>query len=156
MNRRLLVTLAVATASASALSLPSQAAVKAKPKPKPIKGSYTVTLLPDPSKEATTEAGMDGCSGLSPAAVDRHAFTAPAAGTLTVHLSSPNPAGSTPAGFDWDLYTYDASGLLSSSDGATGTEETVDGFKKKTPVTIEVCNLDGEPSATVTYTFTYK
>ncbi len=154
MHRRLTVTFAVAAVATTALTLPSQAAVKKKPAP--IKGSYTVNLVPDPTKEATSLTA-DGCSGLSPAAVDRHAFTVPAAGTLEVTLEGDDPAkGSAPAGFDWDLYTYDASGLLGASDGATAAEQTVDNFKKKTPVTIEVCNLDGLPDAVISYTFTYK
>lgn len=153
MSRRTAVLVTAASLVLAGAAVPSYAA---KAKPKPIKGSYTVTLTPDPTKEATSLT-TDGCSGLSPAAVDRHAFTAPAAGTLTVDLVAEDPAkGALPAGFDWDLYTLDASGILNAGDGATGTEQTVDSFKKKTPMTIEVCNLDGLPNATISYTFTYK
>ena len=153
MSRRLAVALTVSVA-VSGLAAP---ALAAKAKPKPIKGSYTVTLAPDPSKEGTSTAGMDGCSGLSPAAKNRHTLAIPAAGTLSVILQGDDPAkGSAPAGFDWDLYTYDAGGILGGSDGPTAHEETVDFFKKKGSAIIEVCNLDGLPTGTISWTFTYK
>jgi hypothetical protein len=154
MNRRTTISIAVLTVAALG-AVPSQAAPKKKPAP--IKGSYSVTLLPDPSKEATSLAGKDGCSGLSPAAIDHKPFTVPAAGTLTVTLDGLDPAGgAAPAGMDYDLYVTDAEGILDASDGATGHEQTTTVFKKKTAVSIDVCNLDGPPSAEVAYTFTYK
>lgn len=158
MKRRLLVSLAVVTASATALALPSSAATKAKPKPKPIKGSYALTLLPDPTYEVLATAGMTGCAGLNPASKDSHPFAVPAAGTLDVSLSSPDPTGGgLPLSADWDLYLLDADGsILSESTGGTANEQVVVGFKKKQAVTIAVCNNTGEPSGTVSYTFTYK
>lgn len=152
---RLRITVTTAALTVAALSVvPSQAAPT--PKPKPIKMSYTVTLPPDPSKEATSTAGMAGCSGLSPASVNHKPFTLPAAGTLTVKLDGEDPAkGALPAGLDWDLYLTSAAGVESESDGATGHEQAVMTVKKKTSVTIDVCNLDGTPHAAVSLVFTY-
>jgi hypothetical protein len=154
MNRR---TAVVATALTVAVlgALPSQAATKAKPKPKPkpITGGYSLTLLPDPSPNVTNTAGRPGC-GVLPQAQDKHAFTVPAAGTLRVVLDSPDPTKQKLT--DWDLYLLDPDGIRTSSKGGTSHEEIVEPFKAKTPVTFWVCNLAGQPSGTVTYTFTYK
>ena len=147
MSRRPAVALAV-LAVAAAGTLPAYAA---KPKPRPIHGSYKVNLLPDPTANATT----DGC-GVIPQSQDKHAFTVPAAGKLQVVLDSPNPTGNEAASTDWDLNLLDQDGeIIDSSTGPTAHEEMSDKFKQKTPVTIWVCNLAGEPSGTVTYTFTY-
>lgn len=154
MKRRTAVVVAALTVAAVG-AVPSQAAVKKKPKP--ITGSYTLNLPPDPSKDVTSTAEMAGCSGLLPTAVDHHAFTLPAAGTLTVKLDGDDPAkGAAPAGFDWDLYLVDAEGIASESDGATGHEEALMSVKKKTSITIDACNLNGTPNAVVKYTFVYK
>lgn len=134
---------------------------KPKPKPKPIKVSYTVDLPPDPTNDVFNLGGeadpVNGICGLSTAAEHRREVVIPAAGTLLVALDSTNPLpASPPAGMDWDLYTLDAAGdTLSSSAGATAREQTIDKFKKKTKVTILVCNLNGNTKATVNYTFTY-
>jgi len=130
---------------------PAHAAVK---KPKPITKSYQLTLPPDPTPNATNTAGMPGCTGISPASADKHAFTVPAKGTLKVVLDSPDPTST--GNTDWDLYVLDSDGsILDSSHGGSSHEETFDKFKKKNPVTFWVCNLLGQPDATVTYTFTY-
>lgn len=156
MNRRLLLALAVVTASASVLSLPSQAAVKNKPKP--IKGTYTVSLLPDPSYEALATAGRAGCAGLSPKGKDSRPFAVPAAGSLAVSLVSADPTGgAAPVGFDWDLYLVDAGGeVVAESSSPAASEQVTVGFKHKQAVSMVVCNNTGEPSGTVSYTFTYK
>jgi hypothetical protein len=152
-NRRL-TSLAALLAVAALSSAPAHAATKKKAKPKPIHGSYTVTLLPDPTPNATNLAGMPGCTGVSPAAVDNHAFKVPAAGTLNVVLDSADPTGT--SNTDWDLYLIDTDGsVLDGSHGGTSHEEVTDKFKKGQPLTIQVCNLIGQPSGTVTYTFTY-
>jgi hypothetical protein len=152
-SRRPAVALALVTAAAVS-AVPAHAATK--PKPKPIKGSYTLTLLPDPSPNATNTLKKPGC-GVLPQGQDKHPFTVPAAGKLHVVLDSPNPVPNNPAGgTDWDLYVVDADGIiLDSSHGGTSHEETTDPFKKRTPVTFWVCNLSGEPNGTVSYTFTY-
>ena len=152
MSRRPAVALAVLTAAAVSV-VPAHAATK--PKPKPIKASYTLTLLPDPTPNATNSIGKEGC-GVIPQSQNKHPFTVPAAGTLKVVLDSPNPTGNSTASTDWDLYVLDADGaIMDSSHGGTSHEETTDKLKKKQGVTLWVCNLAGEPSGTVTYTFTY-
>lgn len=153
--RRSLTTAVVLVTVATLAAVPSQAAVKKKPKP--IKGSYTLTLPPDPSKDATSTAGLEGCSGLLPVSKDSHPFTLPAAGTLVVKLVSDNPTGQTPpAGIDWDLYLMEDGAEAASADSPLGTEEAAMKVKKKTQITIDACNLNGFPNATVSYTFTYR
>jgi hypothetical protein len=151
MNRRSVVsTVAVFTLATAVVAATAASAAPAKKKP--IKGSYQVTATPDPTVEGTDQAGMD-CMNLNPTAADKHAFTVPAAGTLHVVLDSANVGGKT----DWDLYLLDAAGkVIDSSHGPTAHEETLDVFTAKKPVTIKACNLIGEPSATVTYTFNFK
>lgn len=121
---------------------------------KTIKGSYKVTLTPDPTAEATGLVS-DGCSAINPAAIDNHAFTVPGAGTLAVVLDAPDPAGS-PA-TDWDLYLVDPDGTVNSgSAGMSSHEEATAKFKKGQKLTIQVCNLAGAPNGTVSYVFTPK
>lgn len=151
MSRRPLVAVALVTMAAMS-TVPAYAA---KAKPKPVHVTYAVTLLPDPSPNATNTVGKEGC-GVVPQAQDKHTVKIPAAGKLQVVLDSPNPTGNSTASTDWDLYLLDSDGLIiDSSHGGTAHEETVDKFKKKDAVTVWVCNLAGEPSGTVTYTFTY-
>ena len=152
MSRRPAVALALIAAAAIS-TVPAHAAAK---KPKPVKGSYTLSLLPDPTPNAFNLAGKDGC-GVLPQGQDKHPFTVPGKGTLTVVLDSANPVPDNPAGgTDWDLYVLDSDGtILDSSTGGTPHETTTDKFKKKQGVTFWVCNLAGEPSGTVSYTFTY-
>ena len=153
--RRTLSTAVALLAVAGLAAVPSEAAVKKKPKP--LKGSYTVTLPPDPSKDATSTAGEPGCAGLLPISKDSHPFTLPAAGTLVVKLVSDNPTGQQPpAGIDWDLYLMEDGFEASAGDSPAGTEEAAMKVKKKTNITIDVCNLNGFPNATVSYVFTYR
>ena len=123
--------------------------------PKPIKGSYEVNLPPNPTLEATGQVG-DGCdTSPIPTGTDDHAFKVPAAGTLDVVLDSADPTGT--GNTDWDLYLLDKDrNVINSSHGGTSHEQTIDKFKKAEPVLIQVCNLLGQPKATITYTFTYK
>jgi hypothetical protein len=151
-NRRL-TSCAALLAVAALSTAPAHAATKKKAKPKPIDKTYTVSLLPDPTLEASGQIG-DGCASLNPASQDKHPFTVPAAGTLKVVLDSADPTGT--GNTDWDLYVLDSDGsILDSSHGGSSHEETLDKFKKKNPVTIWVCNLIGQPDGTVHYTFTY-
>lgn len=139
----------------------AEAGPKPKPKPKPIKATYTVDLPPDPTNDVflagDTAEPVNGICGLNTASEHRREVVIPAAGTLSVSLSSPNPLpAAPPAGLDWDLYVLDEAGdESSSSNGATSTEQTTDKFKKKSKATIVVCNLNGNTKATVKYTFTY-
>jgi hypothetical protein len=157
MSRRPLVAVALLTAAAVSTA-PAHAATK----PRPLKGSYNVTLLPDPTPNVTNTVGKDGCTGLSPEGVNSHSFKVPAAGKLHVVLDSADPTGTPSAGpagsvgTDWDLYVLDSDGVIvDGSHGGTSHEETTDKFKKAQQLSIQVCNLAGEPNATVSFTFTY-
>jgi hypothetical protein len=143
MNRRL--ALVVATLAVAAL-----AAAPAHAGGKVVKGSYAVTLTPDP----TLNVG-EACNANLPSAVDNHAFQVPGPGVLSVVLDSADPTGT--GNTDWDLYLLDADGSVSTgSDGGTSHEETAAKYKKAQPVTISVCNVAGAPNGTVSYVFTPK
>ena len=115
-----------------------------------VKGSYDVTLTPDP----TLEVG-EACEAVLPSAVDSHAVKVPGPGTLAVVLDSPDPTGS--GSTDWDLYVMSADGEIeAAADGGTSHEEATAKFKKAAAVTIQVCNLAGAPNGTVSWTFTPK
>jgi len=142
------ITVAVAVASTAAATGAS-AATRAKTHV--MKGSYSVTALPDPTVEATDQTGSS-CANINPEAVDLHALSLPAKGLLHVVLDGTDPTGQA---LDWDLYLLDAHGNeIGSSTGATSHEEIITPAKGK--VTIKACNLAGAPTATVTYAFTYK
>ena len=139
---------ALALLAAAGGMLPAQAAGKVKP----MHGSYTVSLTPDPSPNATNTAGKEGCSGVNPSSVDKHPLTLSGKGLLKVTLDSPDPTGHGVT--DWDLYVEDASGtIIDGSHGGTSHEETATKFKAGQALTIVVCNLAGQPSGTVTYDF---
>jgi hypothetical protein len=150
MTRRLAVT--VTTLVVAALAVAPAHAGPAKV----LKGSYQVTLSPDPTAEAAGQLpGAQGCSGVSPSGKDSHAFVVPGAGTLSVVLDAPDPAGSSAT--DWDLFLLEPDGTENtSSTGASAHEEAVAKFKAGQKLTIQVCNLAGAPNGTVTYTFTPK
>jgi hypothetical protein len=145
MRRPVIVGLALLV-GAGVAAVPADAAKK----PKPIKGSYTVNLPPDP----TGNVGTEGCAGLLPVSEDRHELKLPARGTLKVHLSGEDPAGT--GALDWDLALLDADmAPVSSSTSEGSEEETFDKIRKKQTVYIQACNLAGLPSATITYLFTF-
>jgi hypothetical protein len=113
-----------------------------------VKGTYTVTLMPDPTLQVAA-----ACDPVVPTSTDNHPLTVPGAGTLSVVLDAPDPAG---AG-DWDLYILDADGSVNaSSDGDSAHEEATAKYKKGQQVTLSVCNLAGAPNGTVSYVFTPK
>jgi hypothetical protein len=144
MNLRRIVPLAAVAVLAAGAFLPAQAA------PKKFAGSYSVTLLPDPTPNAFHAAGMGNCFNLNPAAVDRHDLSVPSKGKLTVILDSQDPTGT--SNTDWDLYVYDKSGeSLGEGTGGTSHEEVVIKFKKPETITVSVCNLAGQPNGTVSY-----
>ncbi len=150
--KRLAVCLAV-LACAGLAATPSLAAPKKKP---PIKGSYTVTLVPDPTANVFTTAGVANQCGANPQAQNHHAFTVPAAGVLALVLDAKDPAPGTPFVFDWDLYLNDAAGnALNEGTSGEAHEEISTKFKKGATVDIVTCNLNGQPDATVSYVFTY-
>jgi hypothetical protein len=146
------VTLAVAAVSATGAA--AKTTKKAPPKIKTMRGSYSVTLVPDPTTETATVTHKV-CSALDPKSVDLHPLTLPGTGTLHVVLDSPDPTGKGKT--DWDLVILGASGSeYDASDGATSHEETFDPNMKKGKISIEVCNLVGQPTGNVSYTYTYR
>lgn len=151
MNSRLTCAAAL-LAVASLSAVPAHAGTKPKP---PIHKTYSVTLMPDPTADALDQVpGAQGCSGASPQGVNKHVISVPAKGRLEVVLDSPDPTGHGVT--DWDLYVLDTDGsVYNGSHGGTSHESTSDKFKKAQKVTIEVCNLAGQPNATVSWTFTY-
>lgn len=150
MRRRIVISTTAVVAGIAVASATSALAAPAKTKVK--KGSYTVTAVPDPTMEATGLAGME-CFNVDPASVNNHPLTLPGKGALKVVLNSPDP---TNGKMDWDLHLLDAKNqIIASSNGPTAHEEIdVTGIKGK--VTIRACNLLGEPTATVTWAFTYR
>src|SRR3954471_23939691 len=141
MNRRLAL-LVLPLAVAGLAAAPAHAGGKV------VKGSYAVTLTPDPTLEAST-----ACEAVLPSAVDNHPVTLPGPGTLAVVLDSPDPTGT--GSTDWDLEILDADGSVNTgSEGGTSHEEASAKYKKGQQVTIQVCNLAGSPNGTVSYVFT--
>jgi hypothetical protein len=146
---RLLAAVSLVGLVTAAPALPANAA-KPKPKPKPIHGSFTATATPDPTSDAPAPAGKGKCAPVTPTARATKAFTVPAAGTLHVALNNK---------LDWSGDIRDTDGTVETdTDGSLPTSpEVMDvSFKRRTPVVIGACNFSGEPSITVTFTFTYK
>ena len=147
MRTRTALLAATVALTAAGTTAPAFAA-KPKPKPKPITGSFTATANPDPTSDAP--AGNTGkCNPKTPTARVTQQFVVPAAGSLHVDVNNT---------LDWSADLRDADGVLTDSDGSSPQDkESLDAFfKKKTTVTIGVCNFAGEPQIKVTYTFTYK
>ena len=143
------ITLAIAVATAASSV---GASASTKPRKHVLKGSYDLTLLPDPTVEATDETGTS-CANINPEAADLHALRLPARGLLHVVLDGTDPSGQA---LDWDLYLLDAHGNeIGASNGSTSHEEIYLPGVGKGKVTIKACNLAGAPTATVTYAFTY-
>jgi hypothetical protein len=143
MNLRRIVPLAAVAVVAVGAYMPAQAAPK-------FAGSYSVSLLPDPTPNAFHAAGNGNCFNLNPAAVDRRALKVPGKGKLSIVLDSPDPTGT--GNTDWDLYVTDKDGeSLGEGNGATSHEEVVIKFKKAETINVAVCNLAGAPDGTVTY-----
>ena len=149
MRRRIVLCATAAVAAMAVAGASTALAAPAKLKVK--KGSYTVTAVPDPTMEATGLAGMQ-CFDIDPASVNNHLMKLPGKGTLNIVLDSPDPVHK----MDWDLHLLDAHGnFIASSDGPTAHEE-IDATGVKGTVTIRSCNLMGEPTANVSWVFTYR
>ena len=140
MSRRLAIAVVVLAVATGAVA-PAMAA------PKPVKGSYSVSLLPDPTLNA-----MEGCEALNPAAVDDHPFTIPSAGVFNVKLAAESLNGQA----DWDMYLVADGEILAASESPTTAEEINAKFKGKKSLSIQVCNLVGTPDGTISFTFTPK
>ena len=152
MLRRITVLITVLAVAAIGL-MPSYAAVK-KAKHPGWKGSYTLTLYPDPTTEVYGQLSKEGCLGLSPKGKDIRSFTVPAAGKLTMSLISPDPTNKGLT--DWDLWLITASGTtVDASHGSTSNEQVIHTFKSKTTFNVQVCNLIGTTSGTVSWVFKY-
>jgi hypothetical protein len=154
MRRPAIIAATAAVAGCSVIVATSAGAATHKPKVKykTLKGGYTLTLPPDPTMEGTGQAGME-CFNIDPKSADNHPLTLPGKGALKIVLDSPDP---TKNKMDWDLHLLDASGeIIASSNGATAHEE-IDMPNIKGKVTIRSCNLMGEPTANVSYVFTYR
>jgi hypothetical protein len=149
--RRCLIALLALLAVASIGVAPSDAAVKKKHPD--WKGSFSVTLYPDPTEDVLGLNG--GCNGVSPKGKDVRPFTVPAAGTLTLHLVSPDPTNKGVT--DWDIYLKAADDTYAGTGGDGGSsDEVLSGkFKKKETFQLQVCNLLGTPTATVSWVFKY-
>lgn len=138
-----------ATAALLALGTASFAPANAATKPKPFSGtkSYTDTT-PDPTGSATT--GSDCSSALPGDPLKEAGFTVtvPAPGKLKVGLTNT---------LDWALEIRDPKGtVVGSSDGSNpnDVEGTSIKAKKAGKYTIIPCNLGGEPTITVNYSYT--
>jgi hypothetical protein len=114
-----------------------------------VKGSWTATATPNPT--GNNPAGSAYCSPTGPVGRATQEFTVPGPGSLEVTLNN---------ALDWsgDIREKGSDEVLAQSDGGTPTdlESMSSTFKKKTVVVMGACNLEGEPSVNVTYTFTPK
>ena len=155
MRRHAVIAATAVIAGCSVVAASTAGAATHKPKAKPLKvmkGAYTATAVPDPTMEATGEAGME-CFNVDPQSVDNHPLTLPGTGLLKIVLDSADP---TKNKMDWDLHLLDSKGtIISSSNGATAHEE-IDQPNIRGKVTIRACNLLGEPTANISYVFTYR
>jgi hypothetical protein len=154
MSRRIVLTATAVIAGCALVSasVASAAPAKKAKKMKVTGGSYTVTAPPDPTMDGTAQAGME-CFNIDPASVDNHPLTLPGTGLLKIVLDSPDPTGSK---MDWDIHLLDAKGnIISSSNGPTAHEE-IDQPGARGKVTIRACNIAGEPTANIKWTFTYR
>lgn len=128
---------------ASGLLLVGTATAGSSAAPEPKSETYNaVAPTPDPS-----QAANGTCNTTLPTARDRHPFTVPGKGVLSVSLK--NTA-------DWALAVRDSSGsTLADADGGdpTTVEKVTIKVKKKMDVMVDACNWAGEPSVSVTITW---
>jgi hypothetical protein len=146
-NRPLVLALAL-VAGATIGTAPASAGKP--PKPKPFKGSKAFTdATPDPT--ASVPGGYAGCDSSTPAQFPKEAgipVKVPAAGKLKVTLDNK---------LDWAVDIRDAKGnVLASADGdmPNVVEEVSTRVKKAGTYTIVPCNLGGEPTVTVSWSYT--
>ena len=114
-----------------------------------VKGSWSASATPDPTGD--NPAGGGKCNPTTPTGRATKEFTVPGPGTLEVTLNNQ---------LDWsgDIRDKASGEVEGDADGGTPTDLEVmsASFKKKTVVIMGACNLEGEPSVNVTYTFTPK
>jgi hypothetical protein len=161
MSRRPVALVALAAVALLGVA-PSEAAAPKKKKPD-WKGSYELTLYPDPT-ESVLPLLADGCNGVLATGHDKRQFTVPAAGKLTVNLVSPDPTGRGVT--DWDMYLMASEGstagavtgppdTIAYGAGSTSNEQAIATFKKKTTFSLQVCNLVGNTKGKVSWVFKY-
>lgn len=130
----------VLTAAALALTGAAQTGHAA---PEPKTENYTaVAPTPDPS-----QAANGTCNTTLPTARDRHTFSVPGKGVLSVELKNLT---------DWALAVRDSGGsTLADADGGdpTTVEKITIKVKKKMDVLVDACNFAGEPTVPVTITW---
>ncbi|MDX6199439.1 MAG: hypothetical protein QOJ79_2590 [Actinomycetota bacterium] len=116
-----------------------------------VKGSWTAAANPDPTGDTPAPAGKGKCAPVTPTGRATQEFTVPGPGTLEVTLNNT---------LDWsgDIRDKASGEVEGDADGGSPTDlETMSAsFKKKTVVIMGACNLEGEPTVTVTYVFTPK
>jgi len=151
MNRRgTVATLALAAVGVAGV-VPAVAA-PAKPKPKPLKGTWSYTdTTPDPSGNTGSSNAMH-CSGklpAGPADVNSHTFKVSGTGTFT--------AISKVTG-DWGIQLRDAKGNVITGDDVNppASEALAGVVLKKGTYSLVLCNLEGAPTATASYSFKYR
>jgi hypothetical protein len=150
MNRRA----ALAVVTLSAVGIAGGAPVlAAKAKPKPQSGTFSYTdVTPDPTVIANSDAASH-CHGnvpASPADTNSQPLKVKGKGLLTVVGHNVG---------DWAMEVRDAKGLvLAGSDGGSpdDPEGTVVTLPKAGTYSVVYCNLEGEPTTTASYKFTYK
>lgn len=150
MNRRPVLAILTAVAVGSVAVGPAVAAPKPKPKPKPFKGSQTFTdSTPDPTASAPGSGA--GCDSLLPGQYPRESAISvkvPAAGKLKATLANQ---------LDWGIEIQDSNGnVIASADGAdpNSVESATAKLKKAGTYKILPCNLGGEPSVLVSWSYT--
>lgn len=141
---------ALAAAAALLAAAGSMAPAWAGPTGGVVKGSWTATATPNPT--GNNPAGDSFCAPTGPVGRATQELTVPGAGSLEVSLNNK---------LDWsgDVREKGSDEVLAQADSSglpTDVETMSVTFKKKTTVILGACNLEGEPSITVTYTFTPK
>jgi hypothetical protein len=115
-----------------------------------VKGSWTATATPNPT--GNNPAGDEYCAPTGPVGRATSEFKVPGAGSLEMQLNNT---------LDWsgDIRDKASNEVLGQADGSSGPQDkevVTATFKKATVVVLGACNLEGEPSINVTYTFTPK
>ncbi|MDT7572203.1 MAG: hypothetical protein QOE05_2377 [Actinomycetota bacterium] len=140
---------ALAGAAALLAAAGSMAPALAGPTGGVVKGSWTATATPNPT--GNNPAGDAYCAPTGPIGRATQEFTVPGPGSLEVTLNNT---------LDWsgDIREKGSDEVLAQADGGSPNDlESMSAtFKKKTVVVMGACNLEGEPSVNVTYTFTPK
>lgn len=145
-HRRYVLT-ALAVVMAGTVAVPAQAASK----PKPFKGSKPYTdQTPDPTA-SDPRTDTQGCDSLMPTQYPHEAgisVKVPAAGKLKASLDNK---------LDWAIEIRDSSGrVINAADGEMpDTQESVQAkIKKAGTYVIFPCNLEGEPTVNVSWSYT--